>query len=70
VDTTPDTAVAAAGVPDDVAFATRSHLADDMITAAVHAQVLARWVAADEAYGNNTALRAGCANRVSATPWR
>ncbi|MGC4750710.1 IS701 family transposase [Micromonospora sp. DT201] len=46
-----------AGVPDDVAFATRSELADDMITAAVKALVPARWVAADEAYGNNTRLR-------------
>jgi SRSO17 transposase len=47
-----------AGVPDQVQFATRSQLADDMITAAVQARVPARWVAADEAYGNNTALRA------------
>ncbi len=47
-----------AGVPDDVVFATRSELADDMITAAVKALVPARWVAADEAYGNNTTLRA------------
>lgn len=47
-----------AGVPDTVAFASRSQLADDMITAAVKARVPARWVAADEAYGNNTALRA------------
>ena len=46
-----------AGVPDDIAFATRSQLADDMITAAVEAQVPARWAAADEAYGNNTKLR-------------
>lgn len=46
-----------AGVPDDVVFATRSELADDMITAAVKALVPARWVAADEAYGNNTRLR-------------
>ncbi|MFD1365758.1 IS701 family transposase [Actinoplanes sichuanensis] len=46
-----------AGVPDDVVFATRSELADDMITAAVNALVPARWVAADEAYGNNTRLR-------------
>jgi SRSO17 transposase len=45
-------------VPDQVQFATRSQLADDMITAAVQARVPARWVAADEAYGNNTALRA------------
>jgi SRSO17 transposase len=46
-----------AGVPDDVTFATRSQLADEMITAAVQAQVPARWAAADEAYGNNTRLR-------------
>ena len=47
-----------AGVPDTVEFTTRSQLADDMITAAVQARVPARWVAADEAYGTNTALRA------------
>lgn len=46
-----------AGVPDDIVFATRSELADDMITAAVKALVPARWVAADEAYGNNSRLR-------------
>jgi SRSO17 transposase len=46
-----------AGIPDDVVFATRSELADHMITAAVKALVPARWVAADEAYGNNTRLR-------------
>jgi SRSO17 transposase len=46
-----------AGVPDDVVFATRSEVAEDMITAAVKALVPARWVAADEAYGNNTRLR-------------
>jgi len=46
-----------AGVPGDVVFATRSELAEDMITAGVKAEVPARWVAADEAYGNNTRLR-------------
>ncbi|BEL05690.1 IS701 family transposase [Actinoplanes sichuanensis] len=46
-----------AGIPQDVTFATRSELADDMINAAVNALVPARWVAADEAYGNNTRLR-------------
>lgn len=46
-----------AGIPDKITFATRSELADDMITAAVNALVPARWVAADEAYGNNTRLR-------------
>ena len=48
----------AAGVPDDVAFATRSELAADMITAAVEAGAPARWVAADEAYGNSGVFRA------------
>lgn len=47
-----------AGVPGDVGFATRSELAADMITAAVEADVPARWVAADEAYGNTAAFRA------------
>jgi len=42
---------AQAGVPHDIGFATRSQLAHDMITAAITAQVPARWVAADEAYG-------------------
>ena len=46
-----------AGVPDDIEFATRSQLAEDMITAAVAAHVPARWAAADEAYGYNTRLR-------------
>lgn len=47
-----------AGIPATIAFATRSQLADDMITAALDAATPARWVTADEAYGNNTALRA------------
>lgn len=46
-----------AGIPACVTFATRSQLADDMITAALDAATPARWVTADEAYGNNTALR-------------
>jgi SRSO17 transposase len=52
----------AAGVPDEVGFATKSELAADMIDAAVHAGVPARWVAADEAYANSTALRAHLRN--------
>lgn len=48
----------AAGVPDTVAFATKPQLAADMIEQAVAAQTPAAWVAGDEAYGNNTALRA------------
>ena len=49
----------AAGVPDEVGFATRGELAADMITAAVQAEVPAGWVAADEVYGNSSAFRAG-----------
>ena len=41
------TLLSAAGV----AFASRSKPAEDMITAAVAAQVPAKWAAADEAYG-------------------
>ena len=47
-----------AGVPATTTFATRSQLADDMITAALQASTPVRWVTADEAYGNNTMLRA------------
>lgn len=48
---------AAAGVPDDVEFTTKPQLAARMITRAVQASVPAGWVAADEVYGANTALR-------------
>jgi SRSO17 transposase len=48
----------AAGVPDDIGFAPRWELALHMITAAVDAQVPARWAAADEAYGNSHLFRA------------
>ena len=48
----------AAGVPDEIGFATRSQLAADMITAALDAGVPAGWAAADEAYGNSAAFRA------------
>jgi hypothetical protein len=44
-------------VSEQIGFATRSKLAADMITAAVDAQVPARWVAADEAYGNSSTFR-------------
>lgn len=47
----------AAGVPEQIGFAKRWELAADMITAAVDAQVPARWVAADEAYGNSSTFR-------------
>jgi SRSO17 transposase len=53
----------AAGVPDEVGFATKPALARQMITRALDAQVPARWVAGDEVYGNDPALRADLAHR-------
>jgi len=47
----------AAGIPEQIRFAKRWELAADMITAALDAQVPARWVAADEAYGNSSTFR-------------
>ena len=52
---------AAAGIPAGVGFATKPQLALEMITGAVAAGMPAAWVAADEAYGDNGALRAGVA---------
>ena len=49
----------AAGVPDDVEFATKPMLAADMIYDALDAQVPASWVTADEVYGANTTFRSG-----------
>jgi SRSO17 transposase len=48
---------AAAGVPAGTPFATKPHLAARMIAAAVDAGIPAGWVAADEVYGNDPALR-------------
>jgi SRSO17 transposase len=48
----------AAGVPDEVEFATKPDLAAEMITTAVNVSVPAAWVAADEAYGNSSVFRA------------
>jgi SRSO17 transposase len=47
----------AAGVPDDVGFATKPKLATTMIARALDAKVPARWVAADEVYGADPQLR-------------
>jgi SRSO17 transposase len=47
----------AAGVPDDVVFATKPALAQAMITAAVGAGVPASWVSGDEVYGADSKLR-------------
>jgi SRSO17 transposase len=49
-----------AGVPDAIDFATKPALATGMLTRALHAGVPARWVAADEVYGNDSGLRAEC----------
>jgi SRSO17 transposase len=47
----------AAGIGDDVPFATKPHLARQMIGRAAHARVPFSWVAADEVYGGNPGLR-------------
>ena len=54
---------ARAGVPDDIEFATKPALAQRMITGALDAGVLASWVAGDEVYGADTALRSACQHR-------
>jgi SRSO17 transposase len=48
----------AAGVPGEVEFATKPVLAGEMVQRAVEAGVPAGWVAGDEVYGGNPALRA------------
>src|ERR687897_2340319 len=47
----------AAGVPDQVGFATKPELARRMLERALEAGVPTGWVTADEVYGNNPALR-------------
>lgn len=47
----------AAGVPDAVAFATKSELAQAMLARAFASGVPARWVTGDEVYGNDGDLR-------------
>jgi len=47
-----------AGVPDDIDFMTKPALAAGMIVRALNAGVTARWVAGDEVYGADPALRA------------
>lgn len=46
-----------AQVPEATGFATKPELARRMIERALEAGAMARWVAADEVYGNNAALR-------------
>jgi SRSO17 transposase len=52
-----------AGVPEDVEFATKPTLAQHMLTDALDAGVPASWVAGDEVYGADSALRAACRKR-------
>jgi SRSO17 transposase len=47
----------AARVPEEVLFRTKPQLARVMLERALHAEVPASWVTADEAYGGNPALR-------------
>ncbi len=49
---------AAAGVPDDVGFATKPALARVMLARALDARVPARWATGDEVYGADPGLRA------------
>jgi SRSO17 transposase len=48
----------AAGVPDQVRFATKPALATRMLTRALDAGIPAAWVTGDEVYGANPTLRA------------
>ncbi|MEV7395460.1 IS701 family transposase [Streptomyces sp. NPDC091215] len=47
----------AAGIPDDLSFATKPQLAARMILRALDAGTPAQWVAGDEVYGDNPHLR-------------
>ena len=49
---------AAAGIPENTGFATKPALATELISRAVEAGVPAAWVAGDEVYGADPALRA------------
>ncbi|TWJ24482.1 SRSO17 transposase [Micromonospora endolithica] len=55
--------LAAAGVPDDVGFATKPALARQMIAAAIEAGVPFGWVTGDEVYGADPGLRAHLEHR-------
>ncbi|MFI7068650.1 IS701 family transposase, partial [Kribbella sp. NPDC050124] len=54
----------AAGVPDEVKFATKPALAREMITRALDAGVPAGWVAGDEVYGADSKLRIALQERA------
>ncbi|WP_371944871.1 transposase [Actinomadura chokoriensis] len=58
--------LADAGVPDAAVFSTKPELAWRMIERAAEDPLLVfGWVTGDEAYGNNTALRARCRARAA-----
>jgi SRSO17 transposase len=59
--------LAAAGVPDNVGFATKPALARQMIAAALDAGVPAAWVTGDEVYGADPGLRADARSPVGST---
>lgn len=52
-----------AGVPADTPFATKPQLAQTMLSRALDAGMPARWVTADEAYGQDSKFRAFCDQR-------
>jgi SRSO17 transposase len=52
-----------AGIPAEVDFATKPRLALQMLNAALDAGVKARWVTADEVYGNDGAFRTALEQR-------
>ncbi|MEV0147101.1 MULTISPECIES: transposase [unclassified Nonomuraea] len=59
---------AAAGVPEQAAFATKPAPAGQMITAAVEAGVRADWVTGDEVYGQDPACAPCCTSAGSLRP--
>jgi len=58
-----------AGVPAEVAFASKPKLASQMIEDALDAGVRAGWAAGDEVYGNDPAFRAGLRERGLGYVW-
>ncbi len=53
----------AAGIPDEVDFATKPRLAGEMIAAALDGGITASWVTGDEAYGQDPQLRTALEKR-------
>ena len=53
----------AAGIPDDIEFATKPKLAAAMLTDVLDAGAPASWLTGDEVYGADSALRATCRDR-------